>query len=90
MSSDGRVSRTLSWLLRHHAADQGLPIRRDGYVPVPSVLDYLRRKEFPHVNLAQLRTVVRAQMSPCTALLRGLVPLAALHAAVSFYPLRSC
>lgn len=33
-SPEVRISKTLSWLLRHGAQDEGLVMRKDGYVKV--------------------------------------------------------
>ena len=37
-SHDIRVSKTLSWLLRHAAASEGLQMRADGYVKVSEIV----------------------------------------------------
>ena len=37
-SDDVRISKTLSWLLRHGAQSQGLKIRTDGYVKVDDLV----------------------------------------------------
>ena len=37
-SSEVRISKTLSWLLRHAAQRQGLKIRNDGYVKVDDLV----------------------------------------------------
>lgn len=37
-SSEVRVSKTLSWLLRHGAKGEGLPLRPDGYVNVTDLV----------------------------------------------------
>jgi putative RNA 2'-phosphotransferase len=47
------ISKRLSWLLRHAAAEQGLPMDAAGWVPVESVLRHLR------LSLQQLDDVVR-------------------------------
>jgi len=41
------VSKTLSWMLRHHAADCGLHLRPDGYAPMSEVLAYSRLSGVP-------------------------------------------
>lgn len=35
-----RVSKTLSWLLRHGAQGEGLPMRKDGYVKVTDLVSF--------------------------------------------------
>ena len=37
-SPDVRISKTLSWLLRHGAQGEGLKIRKDGYVKVDDLV----------------------------------------------------
>jgi 2'-phosphotransferase len=37
-SADVRISKTLSWLLRHGATGEGLPMRKDGYVKVDDLV----------------------------------------------------
>ena len=44
-------------LLRHHAKEQGLSLRADGYVPCDEVIRYLAPR-FPGVSMDKLRTAV--------------------------------
>lgn len=39
-SPEVRMSKTLSFLLRHHAANEGVPMRPDGYVKVPDLVNH--------------------------------------------------
>ncbi|KAJ8503061.1 hypothetical protein ONZ45_g11188 [Pleurotus djamor] len=50
-----RLSKTLSWLLRHGAASEGLPVRQDGYVKVTDLLANPRLKE---LSLELIREIV--------------------------------
>ena len=40
-SPEVRISKTLSWLLRHSAQSEGLKMRNDGYVKVDDLVRYL-------------------------------------------------
>lgn len=40
-SPEVRLSKTLSWLLRHGAKGEGLPMREDGYVKVTDLVCFL-------------------------------------------------
>ena len=40
-SPEVRISKTLSWILRHGAQGEGLKIREDGYVKVDDLVRYL-------------------------------------------------
>ncbi|KAJ1552001.1 tRNA 2'-phosphotransferase 1, partial [Cladochytrium tenue] len=51
-----RLSKALSWLLRHAARDEGVPVRDDGFVCVRDVLAHPR---FRGYSLADVRAVVR-------------------------------
>ncbi|EIN09458.1 hypothetical protein PUNSTDRAFT_51732 [Punctularia strigosozonata HHB-11173 SS5] len=48
-SEQVRLSKTLSWLLRHAAAAEGIPMRSDGFVRVSDLLKHekLRNLDFP-------------------------------------------
>ncbi|KAJ3207846.1 tRNA 2'-phosphotransferase 1 [Dinochytrium kinnereticum] len=50
-----RISKALSYILRHGAAKEGIPIRLDGYVKVE---DLLRHKKFQGVTFDEIRQVV--------------------------------
>ncbi|KAF9919766.1 tRNA 2'-phosphotransferase 1, partial [Linnemannia zychae] len=41
-----RLSKALSWLLRHNAVSQGIAIRSDGYVKIADVLGHPKFKDF--------------------------------------------
>ena len=49
-----RISKTLSWLLRHGAQGEGLAIRKDGYV---KVVDLVRRS-WPSLRLVQIDKII--------------------------------
>lgn len=34
------ISRSISWLLQHGAESEGLPMRKDGYVPVKDLVSF--------------------------------------------------
>jgi len=51
-----RISKSLSWLLRHGAEERGLPMRKDGYV---CVQDLLRQPRLSGVTLLTLEELVR-------------------------------
>lgn len=40
-SPEVRLSKTLSWILRHGAASEGLPIREDGFIRVDDIVCYV-------------------------------------------------
>lgn len=50
-----RVSKTLSWMLRHHAAECGLSVRADGFAPVAQVLAHAKLRGVP---IAMLEDIV--------------------------------
>jgi len=54
-----RLSKTLSWLLRHGAQSQGLPMRPDGYVKVSDLLQNPKIKS-QSLDLAGLQEIVNA------------------------------
>ncbi|KAF8074531.1 KptA family-domain-containing protein [Lyophyllum atratum] len=49
------VSKSISWLLRHGAAREGLPMRSDGYVPVE---DFLRHPTLRGVDMSMMEKIV--------------------------------
>ncbi len=49
------LSKQLSWLLRHSACDEGLPMKSDGYV---QVADILKRPDMSKFTLADINRVV--------------------------------
>jgi 2'-phosphotransferase len=54
-----RVSKTLSWLLRHHAAKEGLAIDEGGYVPCAQIIAYLKTRHL-RVTIDDLREITAA------------------------------
>ncbi|KJA13724.1 hypothetical protein HYPSUDRAFT_151253 [Hypholoma sublateritium FD-334 SS-4] len=54
-----RVSKTISWLLRHGAQGEGLQMRADGYVKVVDLLDHPKLKA-QGLDLDALKGVVKA------------------------------
>ncbi|THU92954.1 hypothetical protein K435DRAFT_780006 [Dendrothele bispora CBS 962.96] len=54
-----RLSKTLSWLLRHGAKSEGLPIREDGYVKVDDVLENPKIKS-QSLDLKGVQEIVEA------------------------------
>ncbi|XP_036337812.1 putative tRNA 2'-phosphotransferase [Rhagoletis pomonella] len=56
MTSDLQLSKRLSWLLRHGAAREGLPIRPDGFVVVDTIL---KHPKYGHdLSLERLKEIV--------------------------------
>ncbi|KAJ2929479.1 hypothetical protein H1R20_g7618, partial [Candolleomyces eurysporus] len=55
---DTRVSKTLTWLLRHAAANEGLAIREDGYVRVDELLTHPKLKGL--LNIEKVQAIVKA------------------------------
>ena len=51
-SPEVRLSKTLSWLLRHGAKGEGLPMREDGYVRVTDLVCFFLSMSglFPHAT----------------------------------------
>ncbi|KAJ3729976.1 KptA family-domain-containing protein [Lentinula guzmanii] len=56
-----RLSKTLSWLLRHGAQSEGLPMRPDGYVKVANLLENPKIKS-QSLDLAGLQQIVNADL----------------------------
>ena len=57
---DVRLSKTLSWLLRHQAAKEGLDMQHDGFVPCEQVVSFLSARSIPGMTMQQLLNEVRA------------------------------
>jgi len=57
-SIETRISKTVSWLLRHSAEKEGLKIRGDGYVKVVDLLDHPKLKPYA-IDLEGLQEMVR-------------------------------
>lgn len=55
---DTELSKTLSWILRHGAVQEGLTIEPSGYVPLEEVMQCLRRKGCKNVDEERVRLVV--------------------------------
>ncbi|KAG6808116.1 hypothetical protein H0H93_000553, partial [Arthromyces matolae] len=53
-----RLSKTMSWLLRHGAKSEGLPMRPDGYVKVRDLLENGRIKSL-QLDFSALQEVVK-------------------------------
>jgi 2'-phosphotransferase len=53
-----RISKTLSWLLRHGAQGEGLKMRTDGYVKVDDLLQNPKLKA-QHLTLKMVKEIVR-------------------------------
>jgi 2'-phosphotransferase len=49
-ANDTDISKTLSWVLRHGAVQEGLTIEPSGYVPLEEVIQLLRRKGCKNVD----------------------------------------
>lgn len=56
-TEDVQLSKKLSWLLRHGAKTEGIPIQLDGYVSVPDLVKHPRYKCF---SLEKLQAIVSA------------------------------
>ncbi|KAJ3565219.1 hypothetical protein NP233_g7769 [Leucocoprinus birnbaumii] len=57
-SPEVRISKTLSWILRHGAASEGIAMRPDGFVKVDDILKNSRIQTF-NLTLSQLKDIVR-------------------------------
>lgn len=74
---DVRLSKTLSWLLRHQAAKEGLDIQTDGFVPCDQVVGFLSKRHIPGMTRQRLFDEVRAcpkqrlELSPCGLYVRA-------------------
>lgn len=55
-SPDVRLSKSLSWILRHGAQKEGIPIRPDGYISL-SVL--MKHNKFRNSKITDIDRVVR-------------------------------
>ncbi|XP_039230724.1 tRNA 2'-phosphotransferase 1 isoform X2 [Drosophila yakuba] len=54
---DTQMSKKLSWLLRHGAKTEGIPIRADGFVSVPDLQKHPRYKSFTLEKLKEIAAV---------------------------------
>ena len=76
-SHDVKLSKTLSWVLRHQAVKQGLDMRDDGYVPCSQVLALLRRRCMPSMTMERIYGEVAAcpkhrfELTPCKQFIRA-------------------
>ncbi|KAF9558718.1 phosphotransferase KptA/Tpt1 [Agrocybe pediades] len=57
-SPEVRISKTLSWLLRHGAQGEGLPMRPDGYVKVTDLLQHPKLKA-QALDLEKIKEMVK-------------------------------
>ncbi|KAJ3745795.1 KptA family-domain-containing protein [Lentinula detonsa] len=64
-----RLSKTLSWLLRHGAQSEGLPMRPDGYVKVADLLENPKIKS-QSLDLVGLQQIVNADLKHRYSLVR--------------------
>ena len=53
-----RISHALSWVLRHKALELGLPVSKDGYVPIDSLLKHSHPR-LQGLTLEQIQNVVK-------------------------------
>ncbi|KAF5316303.1 hypothetical protein D9619_006550 [Psilocybe cf. subviscida] len=58
-SPEVRLSKTFSWLLRHGAQGEGLPMRKDGYVKVTDLLEN-RKLKGQGLDLDKIKAMVKA------------------------------
>lgn len=56
-SIDIKISKTLSWLLRHGAIKESLPISNDGYIDVDIILSHKSLQKF-HCNFEVIKRIV--------------------------------
>ena len=74
---DVKLSKTLSWLLRHQAVTQGLCLRNDGYAPCAQVVSVLSKRCIPGMTQRRLEDEVAAcpkrrfELSPCRQYVRA-------------------
>ena len=57
---DPKLSKTLSWLLRHQAVSQGLDMQENGYVPCSQVVSLLAKRCIPGMTQKRLEDEVAA------------------------------
>ncbi|KAI0039661.1 hypothetical protein FA95DRAFT_1001351 [Auriscalpium vulgare] len=69
-SPEVRVSKTLSWILRHGAKAEGLPMREDGFVRVADLLA-TPKIQTTGLHLERLQEIVRADGKQRYTLLEG-------------------
>ncbi len=53
-SPDEKLSKMLSFVLRHGAVDEGLKIRPDGYVSMDEIFEYLNKKGYKDVTMKRI------------------------------------
>jgi len=70
-SPEVRISKTLSWLLRHGAKSEGLYMRLDGYVRVSDLLASPRLSSPTQLDLAGLQRIVENDSKQRYMLLKG-------------------
>lgn len=55
---DTEISKTLSWVLRHGAVEEGLTIEPSGYAPLDEVMQFLRRKGCKNIDEDKITHIV--------------------------------
>ncbi|KAI0305988.1 KptA family-domain-containing protein [Multifurca ochricompacta] len=70
-SPDIRLSKTLSWILRHGAKSEGLYMRSDGYVRVTDLLASPRLSSHTSLDLTALQRIVKNDTKNRFMLLKG-------------------
>ena len=74
---DVKLSKSLAWVLRHQAVNEGLDIQADGYVPCSQVVELLSKRSIPHMTQKMLEDEVAAcpkhrfQLTPCKTRIRA-------------------
>mgnify|MGYP000117887290 CR=1 FL=1 len=57
-NEDTVLSKSLSWILRHGAVDEGLTIDSSGYVPLDEVMQFLKKKGHKDISEEKIRKIV--------------------------------
>ena len=51
MSPNIKISKALTWLLRHGAKQNGLSVDQQGFVPIDQVIEYFKTRSDDPINL---------------------------------------
>ena len=55
-----QVEKTITWLLRHGAVDEKVPINEEGFITIPNVINWLKNKKNINLQLEDINKIVDA------------------------------
>ena len=55
-----QVEKTITWLLRHGAVEEKVPINEEGFITIPNVINWLKNKKNINLQLEDINKIVDA------------------------------